>query len=206
MRRLLAPALVATLTAAAPAPWHAAAPIQICLAPTTVDAGSVGDAAGAVRETFTGFLAGPKFTLTPLEARLESQAREEAKAGNCPYLLLTHVKHTHKQGGGGILGRAAAGAAQQGAWSAGTAIGSVGGRVAAGAAAGAAGAAASNYASSIKSKDELTLSYRLESAGGTALLDKSDKHKAESDGEDLLTPMVQKAAEAIVSAVSTNQH
>ena len=38
------------------------------------------------------------------------------------------------------------------------------------------------------------------------LLDKSEKHKATSDGEDLLTPMVQKAAEAIVSALSATQH
>lgn len=200
--------LIPTLALAAGAPPLAAGPepARICLAPTAVEAGSIGDAAGAVRETFAGFLTGPRFAITQLESRLESQAREEAKAGGCPYLLLTRVKHTHKQSGGGILGRAAAGAAQQGAWSAGTAIGSVGGRVAAGAAAGAAGAAAASYASTIKSKDELTLSYRLESAAGAALLERSEKHKAGSDGEDLLTPMVQQAAEAIVSAVSANQH
>jgi hypothetical protein len=204
MLRLLASALV--LAAGVPLSRTGPEPARICLAPTAIETGSVGDAANAVRETFTSFLSGPKFTITPLQSRLESQARDEAKAGNCPYLLLTRVKHTHKQSGGGLLGRAAAGAAQQGAWSAGSAIGSVGGRVAAGAAAGAAGAAASSYASTVKSKDELTLSYRLESAAGAALLDKSEKHKAESDGEDLLTPMVQKAAEAIVSAVSTTQH
>jgi hypothetical protein len=203
MIRLLVPALA---LAGAPLLTTGPGPARICIAPTTIEAGSVGDAAAAVREAFSGFLAGPRFAITPLEARLESQAREEARADGCPYLLLTRVKHTHRQSGGGILGRAAAGAAQQGAWSAGTAIGSVGGRVAAGAAAGAAGAAASNYASSIKSKDELTLTYRLESAAGAALLDKSEKHKAESDGEDLLTPMVQTASEGIVAAVSANQH
>jgi hypothetical protein len=34
------------------------------------------------------------------------------------------------------------------------------------------------------------------------LIEKTDKRKAKSDGEDLLTPMVQQAAEAIAAAVT----
>jgi hypothetical protein len=72
--------------------------------------------------------------------------------------------------------------------------------VAAGAAAGAATSAASDYAASSRVKDELTLKYRLESAAGKVLIEKSDKRKATLDGEDLLMPLVQPAAEAVVQA------
>jgi hypothetical protein len=175
---------------------------KICLAPATVESavGNSTDAANAVRETFTSFLTGPSLAVQPLNARLQSQVREEAKAAGCRYLLLPTVKHEHKSGGRGLVGRMAGGAVEQGAWRAGASAGGTVGGVAAGAAAGAAGAAANNYAYSVRNKDELTLSYQLESADGKVLLDKSEKRKAKSDGEDLLTPVVQHAAEAVVAA------
>jgi hypothetical protein len=107
---------------------------QICLAPASAEVatGNTADAVNAVRETFTSFLTGPTLSVKPLNARLESQVREEAKLAGCPYLLLTTVKQVHKTGGGGILGRMAGGAAQQGAWSAAGGAGSTAGRVAAG--------------------------------------------------------------------------
>jgi hypothetical protein len=55
---------------------------------------------------------------------------------------------------------------------------------------------------SSRQKDELALSYRLENAGGQVLVEDSGKRKAKSDGEDLLTPLAQKAAEAIAEAVA----
>ena len=176
---------------------------KICLAPATVESavGNSVDAANAVRESFTSFLTGPSLAVQPLNARLQSQVREEAKGAGCRYLLLPTVKHEHKSGGGGLLGRMAGGAVEQGAWRAGAAAGTTVGGVAAGAAAGAAGAAVNSYASSVRNKDELTLSYKLESAEGKALLDKSEKRKAKSDGEDLLTPLVQHASEAVAGAV-----
>ena len=176
---------------------------QICLAPAAVEAAPNGvDPLAAVRETFTSFLTGPSLGVMPLNARLQSQVREEAKLSKCSYLLLTTVKHERKTGGGGLLGRVASGAVQHGAWSAVGATGSTVGRVVAGAAAGAASGAAYDYAASSRNKDELTLSYRLEAAGGTALIQKTEKRKAKSDGEDLLTPLVQRASEAIASAVT----
>lgn len=50
----------------------------------------------------------------------------------------------------------------------------------------------------VRSNDRLTLSYRLENPDGKVLLEKSEKRKAASDGEDLLTPLVEKAAGSIV--------
>jgi len=177
---------------------------QICLAPTRVE-GSIGDAAkvsDAVRESLTSFLTGPSLGVSALSARLESQVREEAVNAKCRYVLFTVAKHQRKQGGG-LLGRAAGGAVQQGAWrAAGEIGGSEVGRIATHAAAGAAGAAASDLAYNTRSRDEMGLSYRLESADRKVQTEKTVKRKASSDGEDLLTPLAQQAAEAVAAAVA----
>lgn len=174
---------------------------RICLAPASVEAssGSASSAIDAVREAFTSYLTGPSLRAEALKARLASQVREEAKQAGCPYLLLTTIKHVQKRGGGGLLGRIAAGAAQQGAWEAGMASGSAAGRIAGQAAYGAAGQAAYNYAVTIHNKDELTLGYRLEAPDGSVLIEKQDKRKAKQDGEDLLTPLVRSAAEQVIA-------
>lgn len=175
---------------------------QICLAPVTVEAAPTGvDPVTAVRDAFTSFLTGPSLAVQPLSARLQSQVREEAKLAGCQFLLLPSLKHERKTGGG-LLGKVAGGAVQQGAWAVTGSTGSTLGRVAVGAAAGAASSAVSDYAYSSRQKDELTLSYRLEGAGGRVLLDKSEKRKAKSDGEDLLTPVAQRAAEQVANAAA----
>jgi hypothetical protein len=194
---LIVPALVA---AQEPAP--AAKGTQICLAPAAVEAAPTGlDPVAAVRDAFTSFLTGPSLGVQPLNARLQSQVREEARLAGCQFLLLPSVKHERKTGGG-LLGKVAGGAVQQGAWAVTGSAGSTMGRVVAGAAAGAASSAVSDYAYGSRSKDELTLRYRLETGSGAVLVEHSDKRKAKSDGEDLLTPVVQRAAEAIVEATA----
>ena len=59
---------------------------HVCLVPTNVQmvSGNTETAIAALRETFTRFLTGPSLGVMPLEARLASQAREEAKQANCP--------------------------------------------------------------------------------------------------------------------------
>ncbi len=201
MRPRFAPALVAILSSSPAAP-QGSSPTQICLAPPSVAAsvGSATSASDAVKQSLASFLTGPTIGVVPLSARLESQARQEAKTAACRYLLFTEIKHQRKQGKS-ILGRAAGGAVQQGAWRAAGEAGSGVGRVAADAAAGAAGAAVSEMAYSTMAKDEMSLKYRLEAADGKILVDQAGKRKAESDGEDLLTPLAQQAAEAVVGAV-----
>lgn len=180
----------------------APAPKKICLAPATVEAAPSGsDPVAAVRETFTSFLSGPTLGVSPLSARLESQARQEAKLAGCSYLLLPAVKHQHKSGGS-LLGRVAGGAAEYGAYSVAAGAGSTAERVAANAAAGAARTAAWDYAHSFQAKDEFTLAWRLERQDGTELKKGKEKKKADSNGEDLLTPLVQRASEAIAAAVA----
>jgi hypothetical protein len=75
----------------------------------------------------------------------------------------------------------------------------------AGAAAGAASSAVNDYASWSRTKDELTLRYRLESGSGAVLVEKAEKRKATSDGEDLLTPVAQRASEGLVQALAKQE-
>ena len=175
---------------------------RICLMPTSVQmvSGSSEAAVTAVRGSFSSFLTGPSLGVVELKARLQSQAREEAKQANCPYLLLTTMKQ-HRKTDRGLLRRATSGAIEAGA---GQVIGSARSteaRIAAGAVTQAA-AAAREVSYSVKTKDELELTYRLESAGGVVLLDKTEKRTAKSDGEDVLTPLVERASEAIAAQVA----
>ena len=207
MRRLLPTVqsfvLASVFPLAASLAQNAPTQTRICIAPPNVEgnaAGSGTSAMDAVRETFKSFLTGPTLTVSPLSARLESQVREEAKLASCQYLLLTTLKHTRKSGNG-VLNRMAGAAAQQGVYTAGAVAGGAVGGVAASAVYSAANAAASSFAGNVRNKDELVLSYKLESAG-TVLVDKTEKKNASADGEDLLTPIVKSASEAIAEAIS----
>jgi hypothetical protein len=199
-------ALVAVLPLGNAAAQDNASGVRICLAPAEVEgnAGSGTAAMDAVREMFASFLAGPTLSVTPMTARLKSQVREEAKVAGCGFLLLTTVKHNRKSGNG-LLNRMAGAAAQQGVYSAGAAVsssvGAVAGSAVASATNAAASAAASSFAGTVRSKDELELTYRLESAGAP-IVEKTEKRKADSDGEDLMTPVVRKASEAIAEAAA----
>lgn len=176
------------------------APARVCIAPPAaqVASGNSTDASNAVRDGFTAYLTGPSLAVTPLTARLASQAREEAKQAGCPYVLFTALKHERKQGNN-MLGRVAGSVVEGAAWELRGSAGSAAGRVAASAAASAASAAARSFAGNVKSKDEVTLDYRLESGDGTIVVKSSGKAKAESDGQDLLTPLIERAAEAVAA-------
>lgn len=183
----------------ASATLSAANKTQICLAPPVaqIPANSVGDAGAAVTETLTSFLSGPSLTVMPLTARLASQAREEAQQHKCQYVLFTTVKYKRKTTG--LFSRIAAGAVQNGALQAAAVSTTSGGRVLAGATAG--GAANMAVAGQVMSRDELALDYRLEDGAGKTLVAKSDKKRASSDGEDLITPLIAGASETIAAAL-----
>jgi hypothetical protein len=163
--------------------------------------GITGDSAAlasSVRALFVSYLTGPSMKAIELEARLTSQAVEEAKLKDCPRVLT--VSLVRKENGGGHAIAGAVGRA------AGTAAWYLPGGSAAGTAAirgAAAGAEAVGYAaSSTRAKDEMRIEYRVTSTDGATILPvKSDKAKAKSDGEDLLTPLVARASEVIAAAV-----
>jgi hypothetical protein len=162
--------------------------------------GNATEFATAVRELFVSYLTGPSLKALALDARLPSQANEEARQKQCGRVL--SVSLTRKAGGegGGWFGRAVGQAGTQVAW--GMPGGSLGSAAARGATA-AAAQAVSEIASGTKARDEVQMEYKLTSLEGKeGLAPKKDKAKAKSDGEDLLTPLVAKAAEAIAAAAS----
>jgi hypothetical protein len=178
----------------------AAGSLRICLAFPAVEfaVGDAAQAAEAVRTTFAAYLTGPSLEPVSLEARTATQARQEAQQRACGHVLHTTV--VLKRGGRSVLGRAARTLATPAAThvAVGTAIGG-----AARATAIAGVYAAAELASSIRAKDEITFEYRLvPSSGGPAVDEGRSKARARSDGEDLLTPLIAAAAEAIAGRLA----
>ena len=182
----------------------AAEKTTICLAPATVQmaSGSSADGGTAVREAFASYLSGPTLAVKPLTARLASQAREEAKQASCTYVVYTSMKLERGKSGGGFLGKMIGGAVESSAWELRGTATSTAGRMVANAAASAAVEAARGLATNVKTKDELTLDWRLETSDGGVAAKNNTKAKASSDGQDLLTPLVERAAETIANAVA----
>jgi len=156
-----------------------------------------------VRESFASYLQGPTLAVTPLNAKLASQTREEAKQASCSHVVYTSMKLERGKSGGGFLGKMIGGAVESSAWELRGAARSTAGRMVANAAASAAAEAARGLATNVKTRDELTLDWRLETIDGAIVTKNSSKAKASSDGQDLLTPMVERAAEAIANAVAS---
>ena len=182
----------------------AASKTTICLAPAAVQmaSGSSADGGNAVRESFASYLQGPTLAVTQLNAKLASQTREEAKQASCSHVVYTSMKLERGKSGGGFLGKMIGGAVESSAWELRGAARSTAGRMVANAAASAAAEAARGLATNVKTRDELTLDWRLETVDGAVVTKNSSKAKASSDGQDLLTPMVERAAETIANAVA----
>lgn len=165
-----------------------------------VKTGSVGDGmnaselAAAIQNSLPTYLKGTKVEIVGLEAKLASAIDAEAQEKQCDYVLYATI--SHKKGGGGfggfgkIMGNVVS---QTGIGQTGTRVGNAAGQVAT--------QSISNASANIKEKDELTLEIKLQN-GSTAALTKQFKQKAKSSGEDIISPLVEQAAQAIVTAVS----
>jgi hypothetical protein len=174
----------------------------ICLAPPSAQFASTDatQASAAVNDLFTSYLAGPTLSVVQLTARLPSQARLEARQANCSLILFVTAKLGRRKSGG-MLGQIAGRAAQEGVVSAGFDAARLGNGVTA-AAARVAARAAADIAATTKAHDEMELSYRLELDSGAVLKEAKAKRRAAADGEDLLTPLVEHAAEEIAAVVT----
>jgi hypothetical protein len=148
--------------------------------------------AGAIQNALSQYLKGTKVEIVPLEAKLASAIDTEAKEKECDYVLYATV--SHKKGGGGFGFGKALGMAigQTGIGQTGSTVGNIAGQVATQSVV----AATSN----VKPKDELTLDIKLQN-GASIALTKQFKSKAKSAGEDIITPVVEQAAQAIVETV-----
>ncbi len=191
--------------------------IRIGVAPPDAQVGQ-GNNAGAdystpIRNAEVALMSGPAIEIAALDSHIPIQLQAEAQQKQCDYILFSGVTVKHSQGGGFgkfmKMGSMAASMTPMGAMAHG-----VGGAVAAQAAAQAASMAAqqaqqqaisqlSGFNGQIKSKDDVTVQYQLVATGQTApLLQNSLQGKAKSDGEDVLTPLLQQAATSVLTEVS----
>jgi hypothetical protein len=141
-----------------------------------MSAGNAAQAAENLRNTFASYLKGPNIEVVTLSAI------EEARQSQCDYILSASMNV--KKGGGSMFGRAIGNIAS-----------STVGRI-----------PASGATNSIKARDEVTLEYKLDRVEPpTTALTNKDKAKASADGEDVISPLVQKAAADVVARATQKQ-
>jgi hypothetical protein len=190
----LVPAAAAAQADSAATPAAEAPCVAVMPAVVSGIQGNAADAAAAARDALVSFLSGPALRPVALDARVRLQAVEEARQKNCTQLITLTL--TKKRGGrssvGRVVGRAAGSAAYHLPGG-----GSVGTAVARGLGIGTVHAL-SDMAATTRAKDEMQLEWTLGSIDGGAPSKKAEKIKATADGEDLLTPLVQRSADAIV--------
>lgn len=198
VRRVASVVVVACLTSAGTYAGDSASGDRcIAIALPTVQGvpGNAVDASAGVRDLMISFLTAPSLKIVRLDARLPSQTAQEAREKGCELMLVLSL--TRKSGTSHLtqaLGQAAGNSAFYLPY---------GGTVASAAARAATAGGlqvVSSLAASIKAKDEMRLEYRLQSAAGQVQFGpKTEVRKASADGEDVLTPIVMRAAEAIVT-------
>ncbi|HTI39990.1 MAG TPA: hypothetical protein VL484_20675 [Vicinamibacterales bacterium] len=205
-------AVISTLVGAGAVHAAAQAPAtgtqdSVCVALVTPSVegvpGNATEVGVAVRDLFASFLAGPALHAVPLDARLVSQALQEAQQKQCANVLVASVT-MKRSGGSSMLKRMAGNTGSNVAWQLPTGGSTVSSAVARGAAITAA-QTMSGVASSTRAKDEMLLEYRVMTNGSVRLPPTTKQAKAHVDGEDLLTPLVQQAAEVIAGAVTKSQ-
>ncbi len=154
------------------------------------------DLSAAVQNTLADYLKGTKVELVQLEAKLLSAIAEEAKSKECDFVIYANV--SHKKGGGGfggfgkVLGNVVA---QTGGGNWGNTTANVAGAVISRTIVGA------TLSQNIKAKEEITLDIKLQKGDSNAF-SKQYKGKAKSDGEDVLSPMIEQVAQAILDAAA----
>lgn len=154
--------------------------IGLLLPNVQMSSGNAAQAAEALRNSFASYLKGQNVEVITLSARLPPLAIEEARQSQCDYILSASM-NVKKGGGGSMFGRRIADIAAGAT-----------GRIPS------TGSAASG---AIKAKDEVTLEYKLDQVETTkTVLASKDKAKASSDGEDVISPLVQKAAGDVLAA------
>jgi hypothetical protein len=188
--------------------------VRIGVAPPEAQMGQ-GNNSGAdystpIRGAEIALMSGPAVEIMPLDSHVPMQLQAEAKQKQCDFVMYSSVSVTHGQATGfGKFAKYGTMAASM------TPMGVMAHGMGAAAAAQAAAAAASQMAQQqavnqlagfngqIKSKDDVTVQYQLVAAGQTApLLQNTLQGKAKSNGEDVLTPLLQQAATSVLTEVS----
>jgi hypothetical protein len=157
------------------------------------------DLAAAVQNTLIQFLKVPNLEVVTLDGKLASAIDSEAKQKECDFVIYSNV--SHKKGGGGGFGSMFGSAlgssiASVGIGHTGSVVGNIAGQVATQAI-----VSATSMSANVKSKDEITLDLKLTKIDGSQAFAKIYKAKAKSDGEDIISGVIEQAAQAIVDTV-----
>lgn len=138
------------------------------------------DVSGNVRSSLMRYInGGASVEVVPLSSPAEASSQQ------CDFVVTSSLSHQPgKSGGlGGFMKKAA----------------SVGGQIASGTIV--SGSGASDASSQIKSKDEVGFDYQLTRVNGATVTSNTMKRKANSDGEDVISPLLSQAANEILNAV-----
>jgi len=167
--------------------------VGVIVKTTSVGEGiAAADLSAAVQNSLGQYLKGTKVEIVSIEAKLAQAQAGEAKEKECDFVL--QATAAHKKGGGGGFGGF------------GRMLGSVAPMLGAGGVvghiAGSAIVTAASMSGNMKSKDELSLDLKLQSASDNSVaLAKLLKVKAKSDGEDIISSIIEQAAQAILETV-----
>jgi hypothetical protein len=198
----------------------AAGKVRIGVAPPDAQVGQGNNAAAdystPIRNAMILLMNGPAVEVAALDSRIPMQLQAEAQQKQCDYVLFSSVAVKHNTGGGfGKFAKFASPIASI------TPVGmmahGMGSAVAATAAASAAQAAQqaaqqqamnqvmsqlSGFNTQIKQKDDVNVQYQLVATGQSQpLLQNALQGKAKTDGEDVLTPLLQQTANTVVTQV-----
>ncbi len=187
--------------------------VRIGIAPAQAQLGqgnnAQADYATPIRNAIVYMMNGPAVEIAALDARIPIQLQAEALQKQCDYILMSSVTVKHAGGGFGKFMKAGSMAANMSP--VGMMAHGAGAMVASQAAAQAVAMTAqqhamdqlANFNGQIRSKDDVTVDYQLYLTGQSQpKLQNSLKGKAKGDGEDVLTPLIQQAAENILTEVT----
>ncbi|HEV2577631.1 MAG TPA: hypothetical protein VGU25_10510 [Acidobacteriaceae bacterium] len=195
---------VAPATAAPAAPGEKKAGIvRIGIAMPKAQFGQAqGPSAGEpLRVMLMQYLTGPSVESTPIAALLPDQIAAEARAKQCDYIVYSTLSQKKPSGGLGFLKSSSMLNVIPG-----VGLASSMGKVMGATSAATAASQAASLSSSVKAKTDVVLEYHMNAMGNDSpLLANTFDTKATADGEDVITPMVEKAATAIMSQVSQNK-
>lgn len=152
------------------------------------------DLSQAIQNTLADYLKGTNIELVQLETKLPSAIAEEAKSKECDFILYANVSHKKGGGFGGFgkfIGQAVA---QTGGGNWGNTNANIAGAVVSKT------IVAATVSQNVKAKDELSLDIKLQNGDANAF-SKQYKAKAKSDGEDIISPMIEQIAQAILTSV-----
>jgi hypothetical protein len=174
--------------------------IGVAMPKAQIGQGAQGPSAGEpLRVMLVQYLSGPSVETVSIAALLPDQIEAEAKARQCDFVVYSSLSQKKQAGGMGFLKNASSMANMI------PMVGmtnSVSGAIAASTATAAASQAA-NLSSGIKAKSDVVLEYHMNAVGNTSpVLNTTLDAKATADGEDVITPLVEKEATAIMAEVS----